>query len=244
MEVVPANTMRFQQLQKELMQLQGFRAPLESERLDLGLGIINDAFPNQTFPLSAVHEWISHTKEDAAATTGFIAGLLKTLMCKGACLWVSTRNTVYPPALRFFGLLPDQVIFVNARNNTDALWVIEEGLKCTALSAVVGEIKELGFTESRRLQLAVEQSHVTGLIHRSISGVPGNVACVSRWRISSLKSIAEEAMPGVGFPQWSVALEKMRNGKTGLWQVAWRPQGFVVEAAKTIQESVPVRKTG
>ena len=37
------------------------------------------------------------------------------------------------------------------------LWVIEEALKCEGLAAVIGEIKELSFTQSRRLQLAVEK---------------------------------------------------------------------------------------
>ena len=41
------------------------------------------------------------------------------------------------------------------------MWAIEEALKCDGLAAVIGEMKELSFTNSRRLQLAVEKSHVT-----------------------------------------------------------------------------------
>jgi protein ImuA len=33
-------------------------------------------------------------------------------------------------------------------------------------------------------------------------------------------------MPGVGFPRWSVELIKVRNGKTGSWQVEWMGRKF------------------
>lgn len=55
---------------------------------------------------------------------------------------------------------------MDAGKTKDSLWAIEEALKCNALIAVVGEITELTFNDSRRLQLAVEKSHVTGFIHR------------------------------------------------------------------------------
>ena len=41
---------------------------------------------------------------------------------------------------------------------------MEEALKCNRITAVLGEIKEISFKESRRLQLAAEQSRVTGFL--------------------------------------------------------------------------------
>ena len=233
-----------EKLQKEMLLMQGFRVPLESAQMDTGLGVINKAFPNHTFPIGAVHEFLSETKEHAAATTGFMAALLGTLMNKGSCLWVSTARTIFPPALKMFGISPDQVIFIDVMTNRDALWVIEEGLKCESLAAVVGEVKDLSFTESRRLQLAVEHSHVTGFIHRNIFRAAGNVACVSRWKITPLASIMEEGMPGVGFPRWDVALLKIRNGKPGQWQVQWAMGCFQVAGQQRPALTVTMRKAG
>jgi len=34
---------------------------------------------------------------------------------------------------------------------------MEEALKCAGLAAVIGEVREMDFKQSRRLQLAVEQ---------------------------------------------------------------------------------------
>ncbi len=229
-------------LQKEILDLQGLRVPLESAQRETGLDVINNAFPNKTFPVGAVHEFISQSKGEAAAASGFIAGLLGKLTCNGACLWVSGKQSIFPPALKAFGISPDRIIFVQAPNSKEALWIIEEGLKCEPLAAVVGEVQNLSFTESRRLQLAVEKSHVTGFIHRGVQGVAGNVACVSRWQVRPLPSMTMEALPGVGLPHWEVRLSKIRNGKPGTWHVQWTPDGFQVVVERTPAIPLTIRK--
>ncbi len=217
-----------QQLQKEILSLQGGKISTSKQRFHTGLGPIEWAFPNKTFPIAAVHEFISPTIEAAAATNGFITGLLSQLMQKkgGNCLWIGTKRTIFPPALMAFGINPDRIIFIDPAKPKEALWVIEEGLKCNALTVVVGELSELSFTESRRLQLAVEQSRVTGIIHRNQPRSENTVACVTRWKITPSGSITEEGMPGVGCPRWNVQLAKVRNGKPGVWQVEWANNSF------------------
>ena len=96
---------------------------------------------------------------------------------------------------------------------------MEEALKCKGLSAVIGEMPELSFTTSRRLQLAVEQSQVTGFILRNNPKNINTTACVTRWKISSLPSQLAGGMPGVGFPRWNVALLKVRNGYPANWDI-------------------------
>lgn len=214
-------------LQDEVLALQGFKGTSSLSCLEIGLGIIESAFANRKFPTAAVHEFISPGSEAAAATNGFIGGLLGSLMQKGsACLWISTRRTLFPPALKLFGITPEQIVFIDLSREKEALWTIEEALKCNALSAVVGEIKELSFTESRRLQLAVEKSAVTGFIHRYQPKLENTVACVSRWKIKPIASELEDRMPGVGFARWDVQLLKARNGKPGSWKMEWSAQGF------------------
>jgi protein ImuA len=215
------------QLQREVLSLQGGRRAADSQRLQTGLGPIEMAFPGRVFPMGAVHEFVSRSAADAAATSGFIAGLLGRLMQQqGACLWIGTKRTVFPPALKVFGIDPARIIFVDLYRQKDVLWAIEEALKCDALAAVVGEPGALSFTESRRLQLAVEQSRVTGFIHRVNARTDNTVACVTRWKITSIASITEDGMPGVGYPRWHVQLVKVRNGKPGTWQVEWSEEGF------------------
>lgn len=214
------------ELQKEILLLQGFR-PLNSTAMDFGLGPIAAAFPNASFPLGAVHEFLSSAPEDAAATSGFIAGLLTPLMQRGGTsLWVSASRTLFPPALKNFGIAPDRFIFIDVKKENDVMWAIDEALKCGALAAVVGEVQALSFTASRRLQLAVEQSQVTGFILRHGSANINTTACVSRWKITQLASEPVDGLPGVGYPQWKVELLRVRNGKPGVWNIVWEHGRF------------------
>lgn len=195
---------------------------------ELGLGPVNDAFPGHCFPTGAVHEFICSSPEDISASGGFIAGLLAALMqTDGVCCWISIKRKIFPPALRSFGIQPDRIIFIDLPDERQLLWVMEETLKCNGLSAVVAEIKDLDFTSSRRLQLAVEQSHVTGFILRTDPRRLHTTACLTRWKINSTHSIQEQGLPGVGFPQWNIILLKVRNGKPGQWKLGWKAGRFI-----------------
>lgn len=217
----------FKELQTHILRMQGLKSA-RNVALDEGLGPIRESFPNGSFPLGAIHEFISRHSEDAATTCGFIAGLLSALMpSDGAALWISSSRTLYPPALKNFGLDPDRFIFIDLKKEREVLWAMDEALKCGALSAVVGEIRELDFTASRRLQLAVEQSQVTGFILRTHFGKLNTTACVSRWKITPLRSEPMEDLPGIGFPKWKVELLRIRNGISGSWDVQWINNRFV-----------------
>jgi len=207
------------QLKKDILALQGFKTLANNEQSVAGLGPINEAFPNSVFPLGAVHEFICEKTEDVSASTGFITGILSSLMEKaGVSVWISSSPVIFPPSLKAFGVSPDKMIFIHLPKENDILWTIEEALKCEGLAAVIGELPKISFTESRRLQLAVERSRVTGFIlcHHNRN----TTACVTRWKISHCPSL-EADMPGVGFPRWNVELSKVRNGKPGSWQVEW-----------------------
>jgi len=121
------------------------------------------------------------------------------------------------------------------------LWVMEEALKCEGLAAVICEIPELGFTASRRLQLAVEESQVTGFILRRNPKSINTTACITRWKITAAPSETENKMPGTGFPRWNVELLKVRNGKPGKWIVEFAGGKFrhvstIVAIAQQLQQ--------
>ncbi|MES2330530.1 MAG: Error-prone repair protein ImuA [Bacteroidota bacterium] len=213
-------------LQKDIL-LQYAKPAKGGNTIDIELGELNYAFPNQRFPLAAVHEFCSSGAEEATATTGFVSGILSMLMqTGGATLWIGPSRTLFPPALKSFGIDPDKIIFIDLVKEKDILWAMEEALKCSGLAAVIGEMRELDFTASRRLQLAVEQSRVTGFILRQDPRKISTTACVTRWKISCAFSELMNDMPGIGFPRWNVSLLKVRNGKPGAWQIEWSDGKF------------------
>jgi protein ImuA len=213
-------------LQADILRLQGFKT-VQNTVLEAGLGPLKHAFPNATFPRGAMHEFVSSKPEQTAATIGFLGGLLSILMGNtGTALWISSSRMLFPPALKSFGLNPDRFIFIDVQKEKDALWALDEALKCSALTAVIGELPNMGFTHSRRLQLAVEESQVTGFLLRNQPRTIGTTASVSRWQIAPLPSTPIDDLPGIGFPKWRVHLQRIRNGKPGTWDIQWMDGRF------------------
>ena len=159
----------------------------------------------------------------------------------GVAIWITSSQMIFPPALKAFGIEPDKIIFIHLKKEKEILWAMEEALKCGGLAAVIAETLELSFTASRRFQLAVEQSRVTGFIIRCN---PKNLAtaCVTRWKITPLPSALENDLPGIGFPRWNVELLKVRNGTPGKWQLEWA--GRFRHAYKLAAINTEQRKTG
>ena len=214
-------------LRQDIVAWEGFRAPEAGEQAEFGLGVLENAFPNKTFPTGVLHEFISSRPEDTAAAGGFIAGLMQVLLADGgACLWVSCTRRIYPPALKRYGVDPAQVIFIDVRREKDVLWVTEEALKCEGIAVVVCETKALTFMESRRLQLAIEKSRVTGFVLRKDIKIASTTACTARWTVRPLRSQLRSGMPGVGHPRWRVELLKVKNGQPGSWTIEWKLKSF------------------
>jgi len=214
------------QLKKDILALQGFRPLVHSQQM-INLGTINHSFPNAQFPVGVNHEFICNSPESLTASSGFIAGILSSMLQKGgAAVWINSSQIIFPPALVSFGIDPSQLIFIHIKK--DLLWTMEEALKCEGLTAVVGEIASVDLTSSRRLQLASEKSRVTGFLLRPHPRQLNTTACTCRWQVHPLQSKTTNGLPGVGFPCWQVELEKVRNGKPGSWQLEWSNGKFQV----------------
>jgi protein ImuA len=216
-----------QHLQQQILQWEGYKPPLPGQRNTLGLGPLENAFPNSVFPLSTVHEMVCASSEQAAASGGLVTGVLSLLLQPGGvCVWIGRDRRLFAPALATFGVAPHQVIFISLGKDQDTLWVMEEALKCPGLTAVVCELRDMDFKQSRRFQLAVEHSRVTGFVMRNAAHKPGSTACAARWQVTPLPSADLNGLPGVGFMRWQVDLLKVRNGQTGSWILEWHEGRF------------------
>src|SRR5690606_4900988 len=219
-------------LQKDILSWQGFKEQGSDAGDSIGLGAIENAFPNGFFPRKAIHEFISVAPEHSAASGGFIGGLLSILMKEGAvCVWISSARTLFPVSLSLFNVDPERIIFMDVTREKAVLWIMEEALIGEGVAAVVGEVSSLNLIESRRLQLAVEESGVNALILLKDPNNATTPVVTARWKITPVPSETEEGMPGIGFPRWNVELIKVRHGNPGSWILEWGGDKFV-EVAK------------
>ena len=105
---------------------------------------------------------------------------------------------------------------------------------------------EISFMESRRLQLAVERSRVTGFVLRTDANKISTTACVARWQVTPIATELEDGMPGVGAPRWKVNLLRVRNGNPGSWNMEWAAGAFQLISERTILPELKLKrlKTG
>jgi protein ImuA len=165
------------------------------------------------------------------------AGFLVAQLATGKpLLWVQDRmailenGRVHPP-----GLPTHDLIHVETRDARDALWAMEEGLRCAALSAVIGEIwgdpKALDFTATRRLAVAAERSGVAAYLIR-LGGHANLSGARMRWRIASAPSLPNELDPRAsGAPVWDAELFRARGMAPGRWSIAHEAGAFHLVAA-------------
>ena len=162
---------------------------------------------------------------------GAWAGLLLTQAASAKpLLWIQDRmaivesGRVYPP-----GLPSCDLIHVEARDARDALWAMEEGLRCAALSAVIGEIwgdpRALDFTATRRLAVAAERSGTPCWLVR-LGGHANLSGARMRWRIASAPSLPNPLDPRAsGTPAWDAELFRARGMAPGRWSLAHEAGG-------------------
>lgn len=216
-------------LKKEILEMQGVKPMTHNRSVETGLGPVHHAFPYGVFPVG-IHEFVSQEPEEAAATTGFMAGLISKLVRNDrTCLWIGNRRKIFPPGLHYFGVNPERIIFVEAVRNADLVWMLEQALRCEALGLVIGEMADMDPGQARRLQLTVEQCRVSCFLHRYRPRIASASYAVCRWRVKPLPGHTEEGLPGVGFPAWEVSLDKVRNGYPGSWKLQWVGDHFEFE---------------
>ena len=199
---------------------------VETSTLPFGVAAIDRALPDGGLALGALHEvlGLGAAEEEAAEGAGFLAGILARLEPRRPVLWCLRRPDLHAPGLALHGLAPQRLILARAQSETDVLWAMEEGLKCRALAAVVGEVEALPLAASRRLQLAAESGGGTAfaLRRRQRAAQPGSeaqpTAAMTRWRIAPGPSRLT-GPPGLGRPLWHVELLRCRGGGMARWMV-------------------------
>lgn len=204
----------------------------------LGAPEIDAALPWGGLPAGCLHE-ISGAGERDAAAAAFAAFVLARLAggenagSSGhrPVLWITPGAGPYAPALPAFGLDPARVTLVRARRPLDALWALEEALRCPEIAGVVAEDADPDFPASRRLQLAAAGSGVTALFIRpegsavSASTLPASAA-VTRWRVRPASSVPGPRAHGpragtLGAARWQLELLRCRGGRPHEWQAEW-----------------------
>ena len=177
----------------------------------------------------ALDDWRSAQVEGSAKTD------------QRAVLWVQTRAAARLAGRPYRPGLPEElrhrVIHVLANKPEDALFALEEGLRCRDIAFVLGEIdgnpKALDFTASRRLTLAAER-HGVPLYLLRLDASRDLSSARMRWDMRAAPSAPPEWNPQApGAPAWHAELFRARAHAPGEWVLRQEMGGLVSESAQT-----------
>jgi len=165
----------------------------------------------------------------ALARDARVAGTIKDPLAepedRRQVLWVQDARAIRRSGRPYCHGLPSELrhrlIHVEAKTPEDALFALEEGLRCRDLACVIGEIvgnpRALDFTASRRLSLAAEKHGVPLWLVR-LEAEPDLSSARMRWRVEATTSVAPQwNSDAAGTSAWKAELFRARNHAPGEW---------------------------
>jgi protein ImuA len=212
----------------------GFASRFEGETM-LPLAAPIDAVLGGGLTCGALHELAPAAPVQLAAATGFVVALAALAGKQhGQILWISTDYAAaeaggpYGPGLDRFGLASARLLVLRVPREADALWAMEEALRCRALASVIAELAGDGamadLTATRRLALAARDGlggpgRSLGLLlrHRPTASPS---AAATRWQVAADLS-RPDAFGGLGVTRFDLTLRKNRRGPSGRWNILW-----------------------
>jgi protein ImuA len=212
-----------------------------SRALRLGVHVIDAALGGGLL-FGALHELSPRASTHFGAAAGFALALASLRQGSKQTLWIQQEFAVagagalYGPGLDLIGLPSEQFLILRVSRAQDALWAMEETLKCRAAVTVVAELRDDGpwtdLTATRRLALAARESGGIGFLlrHRS-SAAPSPAA--TRWEIAAVSG-ARDRFGGLGPATFALSLVKNRRGPCARWLVAWNHHERVFSPALSL----------
>lgn len=178
--------------------------------------------PTTDFDAATLSEVFAKTASDAAAPGFVLAHLPRD---DRPILWIQDRLSQREAGRPYLAGLshPPNLLCLTVSKPIDVLWAMEQGLSCTALAGVVGEVwgdaPALTFTASKRLALRAETHGVPAWLLRRAACTDLSAAR-ERWHLTSAPSDSAPFDPRApGSPRWKAELFRSRRQTPGTWVV-------------------------
>ena len=194
-----------------------------------------------------LHEIVPATVFQLGAAAGFALGLAALSRRQGAIVWIqqglaaAEGGAPYGPGAGLFGIASSRFLLVRTAAPKDALWAMEESLRCPGIAAAITELSGAGeaadLTATRRLNLVAEAHGVLPLLLRH-QPLRGTSACATRWVVRSAPG-SGDGLGGIGRTAFALTLAKNQRGICGDWHVEWNPNERHFRAALPVAVAAP-----
>jgi protein ImuA len=162
---VEARQVLMSRLRREVARLEGNRPPEDDQALSTGSPELDRLLPEGGLRRGTVIEYLS-----TAAGGG--AGILALGAARSACregrafVVIDGQRQFYPLAAATWGLNLAGMRILRPTSQADALWALDQALRCPAVGAVWTRWDRLENRDFRRLQLAAESGRTLALLVR------------------------------------------------------------------------------
>jgi protein ImuA len=123
----------------------------------------------------------------------------------------------YPPAAAAWGIDLSTMLVLRPASETDALWALDQALRCPGVGAVWAVCDQLDVRDFRRLQLAAECGGTLGLLVRPARQRGRPTWADVQWQVSCRVREAQRNAPS----RWP-ANRTVHSGRGGLMHPTWQ----------------------
>lgn len=154
-------------LARQLLQWSGSpqRSMDSGEARSSGIPALDALLPQRGLPPGTLLESLSEGAASGAAAVAF-AALAHRVEADRSCVVIDAGGWFYPPAIHRLEKLLERTIVVHPANEGDALWALEQSLRCPEAGGVICRLGRVPPHAFRRLKLAVESGGGLGWLLR------------------------------------------------------------------------------
>ncbi len=148
----------------------------QKEVFSAGCAGLDRLLPSGGLKLDSLTEWVGQSDCSGAATLSLaaVASVLTPSKADssqftrtGPVVVVDLEGTFYPPAADALGIPAGRIVWVRPRRHADAVWAIDQALRCESVAVVWASVgARLDDRDARRFQLAAEMGRTPGLLVR------------------------------------------------------------------------------
>lgn len=172
---------------------------------------IDSMLPRGGLAVAAVTEWVAASEGTPAGAIALVAAAKQLARHPGPLVVVARPDDFYPPAAIGLGIAAARIVWVRPSCHADAVWSIDQSLRCDAVAAVWSIVgAQLDDRDARRFQLASETGQTPGLFVRPIAVRGRPTFADTRFHVGLQPTAAATAQPTL-----QITLDRCRGAAGG-----------------------------
>ena len=156
--------------------------PEAEHRLSLGIPALDALLPGRGLERGSLVEWLSPV-EGSGATTLALQGVRAALEQHRVWAVVDDTGEFHPPVARGWGVPLESLLLLRPTSVADAVWTVEQCLRCPAIGLTWFRTEHLSDQMARRWKLAAEIGGGIGVLFRPEAAARRASWADVRWRV-------------------------------------------------------------